>query len=515
METSAAHTITKSEKNLASGFFFLLLAALLSFQTLIYFEYNLEWVDTDQFFMWTGVYDFSNGFFNEPRYYGQNYNTFLEALIAVPFYKLGLHVYQALPLATNLIFLFPLITSAVLLFRAQKPWQAIAFLALILCMNPAYFLLNAQPRGFVTGFFFCAFYLQSFLKPDNKRWLFINSAAGVLAYFINPNSLLLTVPLFAYLFYTHYRKGWYWGLTALAGLLYLPLDYFFNHFYRQHPDYIKTDLIMEFGLRYLKENLSALNQTFAQLSFFSEQAAIGLLLTIALLLFFLFRHKRKAMLFAGVSFLLFLLISMTVSKTRDGGTWVYLSYSRMYLGIPLVLAFFISAVPLNFKTLCYLLIPAALIHLSFNFITQEQQLKTHFDEKNWNALYLIPLEKAIDASNFYGQKCKEQEVDFILVSHRFWAVNTICYGGKALDKNYPESMETVWDKRYKVRNMYENKVVAKFILLSTTSNIAEELAPERGFKITKLDDYGLALVTDNTLPLSEFIKLERQHEMPY
>lgn len=493
---------------------FLLFAGLVAFQTLVYFEYNLKWIDTDQFFMWTGVYDFAAGHFYEPRYYGQNYNTFLEALVAVPFYKMGLPVYQALPLATNLLFLFPIFTSVVILYRAGKIWHALTFLCIILCMNSAYFLLNSLPRGFVTGLFFCSFFLKSFLNPNHKGWLVSNTAAGVLAYFVNPNSLVLTVPLLTYLFFMNFRHRWYYWWTGAAALLFLPFDYFFNHFYRLHPDYIKTELIMDFGLRYLSENLTDLSRAFAQITPFTEQKVIWLVSLTGLITAGLILQKRKQLVLAFCSLLIFLLVSMTLGKTRDGGVWVYLPFSRMYLGIPLVLAFFVSTLDLN-KKLLLILIPLSVLNLSVNLQKHVEQFKWHYEPQNWNALSLISLESALDTRAFYGAKCKEQKADFLLVSHRFWAVNPICYGGKPLDENYPETMETKWDKRYMVRNKYENKVIPRFILISTTYDIADKLGQHSAFEITKLDDYGLALITNNTLPLNQFIELEKQQEIPY
>ncbi len=66
-----------------------------------------------------------------------------------------------------------------------------------------------------------------------------------------------------------------------------------------------------------------------------------------------------------------------------------------------------------------------------------------------------------------------------------------------------------------VRNKYENKVIPRFILISTTYDIADKLGQHSAFEITKLDDYGLALITNNTLPLNQFIELEKQQEIPY
>ena len=91
-----------------SLFVFILLLALIVLNRILIFNSANQYVDSDQPFQWQGTKDYSEGKFYEPRFYGQNYNTFLEALVAVPFYKAGLPVYKAVPLATHFLFLFPL-----------------------------------------------------------------------------------------------------------------------------------------------------------------------------------------------------------------------------------------------------------------------------------------------------------------------------------------------------------------------------------------------------------------------
>src|SRR4051812_45399419 len=90
----------------------------------LFFEVNLGLIDSDQPFMWIGAKDYSNGYFFEPRFYGQDYNTFLEALIAVPFIRLNMPVYVAVPLVTHLILLLPFLFTGFYLFVHQKKEQA-------------------------------------------------------------------------------------------------------------------------------------------------------------------------------------------------------------------------------------------------------------------------------------------------------------------------------------------------------------------------------------------------------
>ena len=77
---------------IADLLFWSFIALALYLRLWIHYNINLRIVDSDQMYLWLGVRDFSMGHFYEARYYGQNYNTFMEALFAVPLYLCGLKV---------------------------------------------------------------------------------------------------------------------------------------------------------------------------------------------------------------------------------------------------------------------------------------------------------------------------------------------------------------------------------------------------------------------------------------
>ena len=64
-------------------------------------NFGFVYVDADQTVMWSGLLDYSSNTWHEPRFYGQNYNSMLESLLAVPLYKLGVPAYIALPIITT------------------------------------------------------------------------------------------------------------------------------------------------------------------------------------------------------------------------------------------------------------------------------------------------------------------------------------------------------------------------------------------------------------------------------
>ena len=131
---------------------------------------KFAWVytDSDQSIMWAGLSDYSNGIFKEPRFYGQNYNTFLEAFLAVPLFERGIRPNVALPLITSFLALLPfVILSLFTLLKKSNLIMSLLILAMPLMLPVSYGMLTSMPRGFVTGIAIAglagvgAFYIRS------------------------------------------------------------------------------------------------------------------------------------------------------------------------------------------------------------------------------------------------------------------------------------------------------------------------------------------------------------------
>ena len=178
-----------SDKFLNFVFIFSLIPVFFT-RLFIYLKYNLNYIDSDQAYMWAGALDYSNGYFYEPRYYAQDYNTFMEALFAVPLIWFNVKAYYAVPLATHFIALFPYIFTSAYLFMKQQKIQALLVLALVLCMPVENDLLNTLPRGFVTGLFFCSFFIVNILNPNHLHTFALNACMAVIGFYVNPTQLL-------------------------------------------------------------------------------------------------------------------------------------------------------------------------------------------------------------------------------------------------------------------------------------------------------------------------------------
>ena len=186
---------------------FLLLLILLCFDrilTLINFGFN--YTDLDQIILWNGATDYAKGIFYEPFFYGQPYNYMVEALAAVPMLWFGVPVYQALPITTVIISIFPFIFLAFVFKKYEYHFWAIICLALPLVLPLEFSLLTTISRGFIQAHLFLPFLflpLLDPLRPRNVTILYIFSAISII---MNPSAGILVGPLFLYVYSYHFKS---------------------------------------------------------------------------------------------------------------------------------------------------------------------------------------------------------------------------------------------------------------------------------------------------------------------
>ena len=473
-------------------------------KSIIYFQYSLQLIDTDQAYMWQAATDFANGHFYEPRYYGQNYNTMLEAFLAAPLLFLKIPVYASLPLVTIILSLFPFLFSAFFLFLKNQKVSALIVLSILICLPAQFDLLTSLPRGFVTGLFFTSFFICSIISPQNMRLLFLNTAMALLAYFVNQNSVLVSIPFLFYLFLINYQKRIYFIVTCSALLLAIPLDFFFNQFYRLHPDYVLQSTFNTFSLKYFIQAISHLDERFQHIGFFIPNQCYTLMLALGLLSWLLFKQNKKAFK-AFVVFIAIILFSFFASKVSDGSNWVYMSYSRMYLGIPIYIALFLPLIRFNLNKIALVLLCLPLLFSIYKLGFIKSELKKEDQRTISRGVRLLSLESCMDITKFYKNKSEENNCHFLLVSSTFWLNTIVSNAGPALYKDYPDNQETRFEKRYWLRNKNKNRLISKFIFLSSDYNLNLLLPTKQKFELIKLDDYGLYLVKNNQLKMGEFI----------
>ena len=509
--TQKNNLFTKKEFVLNATFVLLILIILIS-RVLIFFKVNLPFIDSDQPFMWAGVKDYSEGKFYEPRFYGQDYNTFLEALFAVPLYWLKIPVYYALPIATHFLSIFPFLFTAIYLFFKQRKENALVVLCVLLCLPWAYDVMSGIPRGFVSGLFFSSFFIISSLNPENLKWVFINSVLAIIGYFVNPNSILVSAPLLFYLFLTNVKKNNYYIVTGAALLSAIPLYFIFNYFYKIHPDYVVLGLEYNFTTVYFWDILTHLDRHFAHINFFIEERAFFVLSVLALLGIILFRKNKKAF-FAFLSFFGVILLSFFSAKTKDGVVWPFYSFSRIFLGIPLFIAFATSFINLRSRSVIIFIVVLSLGFSAYKFSDFNRSLDYYTKHiEKWNGVHLMSINSVFESLNFFKKKCEENKSEHFVISNTFWLCTYMNYGGSAIMKDFPTTEESAAERRYWVREGNKDKVFEKFVFLSARFDFDKRLKGNEKFTMKRLDDYGLFLVEKNQVPNKDFLSLVRELE---
>jgi len=487
---------------------FLLLLSLLLFNRLLIFQTANQYVDSDQPFMWQATKDFSEGKFYEPRFYGQNYNTFLEALVAVPFYKAGMPVYQAVPLATHVLFLFPLFFSLIYLYKTGRRRQAIAGASLLLCLCISFDIVTSAPRGFVTGLFFTSFFVMSFHRPQDLRLLLLNGLLLCIGYFVNPNIALAGGPLMFYALIHNYRRPGFYAVCALMLVSFIPLYYFFDAFYERHPEYIVYELINSFSPEYFIQNINNLDACFTHIGFFIENKSFTLLAAMAAMLLATWFAGPKVF-YTWLVFLGILAIALFAGKTREGTLWPFYSYSRMYLAVPFVFVWLIGLLPFRSSTVLLLLLAAALIFETKRLQTTRTQVDEIARAEHATGVRIFPLTAVLEGINFYKNFCDKNQVDHLLISTTFWLGPYLAYGGPAVHPDFPSTEETWADRRYWIRLEKQQEIYPRFVLISINFDFDKKVKGHYPFEVQRLDDYGCFLIKDNQLRNKDFMDIVR------
>lgn len=493
----------QTSKILKILFFAFLLVVIISHLAL-YFLLNFTYIDSDQPIMWLGAQDFSKGIFHVPRFYGQDYNTMLEALLAVPFLKLGMQVYQCVPLVTHMLALFPFLFISAYLFYIHKKPQALMVLGGLLCLTTGYDMMNSIPRGFVTGIFFTSFFVISLHHPEKYGYILINSFLAYIAFLVNPNSVVISIPCLFYLWLQNYTNRKFYVCVLIGCILGLPVDYGLNHFYKIHPNYVVHGGESDFSFSYFIDAITHLNDRFAHISPFADQQGITLLILLACLLLVFYR-KNKALFYSTLVMIFIVLVSFSYSKTADGVSWPFYSYSRMYLGIPILLVLFVSLLEIRISKLFFVCAAISFLFSCYKFATLSKNIAYHTQPEKWQHLQLISLADMKEYVDKFRIMAKEYHADEVVLVELYWRQDFVIYGGPTLFNDYPQTLNPHYDRRTWHMQEEDTLVRKSFIILCGKNDYFETHKIPSG-KLTRINEWGVFLVTENELPTLSFLR---------
>lgn len=319
-------------------------------------------------------------------------------------------------------------------------------LCVMLCMPVGYDIMNTINRGFTNGLFFTTFLIVSMHNPHHKIYIGLNVFLAYVGYLVLPNSLLVTLPVLFYLFLLNYKDKLFYVVSAFAIVCGTPLDYLLNHFYKIHPEADIYKYKTDFGFNYLTDALNHLDDRFAHIGFFVEESCTATLIVFLLFGFCLYKKSLNHFIVFLV-FICILLIGFSTNKSTDGALWPFYSYSRLYLGIPIMIYLFLAMLnPISNKFI-YFICFTTLGFTIFKYGTFKQKIAYHVDEKKWDHLNLISLKDLKSCLEVYKNQCQKNNVNTLLIIDNAWRGDFINYAGPALFDDYPNTFKPSFERR--------------------------------------------------------------------
>jgi hypothetical protein len=504
---SLVNFVSKKENMITCSIFISLCLLNILYRLLVLKQFAFAYTDSDQVVMWCGVKDFSLGQFHEPAYYGQNYNSMIEALFASILFK-WVAPSHALPLVTSCFALFPyFIVSGICYFKKHKV-QAFIILSIPLLLPPEYDLITSMPRGFVTGIFFAIIGSIAVYYPEKKWGFFLFSFFNMIGISLNPNAILITLSIGLILFFKNYKRMPFY-LYTLGGVVLGALPYIYTqHFYEQHPKYIvHGQWKLEFSIEYLKQFFLDSNRNFAYVvpGYWYQSGILFLMLLAFIILLFKQKQLIKACVLCILLF--FVLLTLGVNKIYDGDETIFYHYSRMFLALPVILALFIGFIKIgNRKLIICIIVFSAFSFFSFKAMILEESISEGVKQAQNGTITIAQVEEVLTSCEAINVVCKQQEVDLVMIVN-LWSDNFIDYGCQACDESFPPTIYPKGDRRT-WRLLEEKNKINKTILFldqGKAMNKAIEDPETKGLMIVSLGNQ-MYLLKNNTLTTMELIQ---------
>lgn len=470
-------------------------------------KFGFVYSDADQVMMWIGSSDFHNLEFYEPAYYGQNYNTMLEALLAAPFFKYAAP-YYILPIVTSILAILPYFILSIVYYHKQLKVQALFALAMPLLLPLENDFITTMPRGFVTGLFFAANACVFIYYPNNKWRFFLFSFLSLTALALNPNAVLLLLPCGLLLLAENYKNKLFYIHSIIGALLGAIYPFYMSYFYTHHPNYVVHEL---WHIRFLFDNLmvglSDLNTFFGNVTplFWGQYIFLILLFIIIPIIFKI--QKQQVWFIISIITVISTMLTFGIGKIYDGDGSIFLPHSRMYLAVPFMFILWFSFMRIkNWKFLAFIIVGIACCSFTHRTIVMDDVVEHAVIPSVYPRLTVYNVEASMTDCQRIHELDKKYHVERIIVA-RHWADKYLSYGCPSCNTEIPLTLTPSNDRRT-WRLLQEKDKVYKTILLIDESDKIEKEAVAPGKKPVELQSLGnhTFLLQNNSLTILELIK---------
>lgn len=468
-------------------------------------HFTFRYVDDDQSIMWFGAKEFSEGGFHEPYFFGQPYNTLFESLIAVPFIKLGISYPVALTVMMSFVTLFPYFLISSLLFRRGKEIQSLFILSILLVLPNEFGMITAISRGCSVGIFFAGFALSQLFSSGKWRF-FLFGFFAMLGMYANQNAAVILFPAGLLLLLENWKDKIFYIHNFIGGILPAVLWYFSVHFYKIHPENIVHE---SWPLRF---NIYSMTIS-SIIGFFNDVVPVfwgmGWMIFILLLafVFFLFKQKQSKSAIALIGGIALLLFSLGINKVHDGYSTVFYSWSRMFIGVPLLFAVFGSKIDLSKisnRILTFLwLIPISFFILKCSIVSKCVDREIHV--KKERNMFVSEISELKNSCQKIQSVSKEFKVDLIVIGNEDHK-QLFNYACPCLLDSFPQTIEPDRDRRTWVLQEEEGKVRTNILFVAVFEDLFAEQLKLNGEIINVSADPPMYLLKNNNLKTGELLR---------
>lgn len=487
--------------------FLILLGLLLVSKAISLVGFSFEYTGNDDLIFWQMAKDYSQGIFHEPFMYGQNYNYGIESLFSVPLQLLGVPLRYALPITTAWMGIFPFVVFAFGLFKKKHITSAYLFLLIPVLMPIEYDIITTITRGFINGLFFVSFLIFPVLSPFKSRSFLVFGLFSSLAVVTNPNSALIVLPIGLYLFFFNWNSVLFYVFTFLA-LIPVFVGYFFSkYFYEIHPDFVVHQLPeLTYSFTRVWETLQQMDRSFAYLTpiFFGGNWLVLLFLFFGSIFLIKKDWRMGFSLLIGVIFILF---SLGINKVEEGVGVIFFSPTRMFLALPLLLAFTFSWI---FKgkisywaNLIFVFISILFVGLKFLWI--EDTVSDHTFKRSYGPVAIENIEVLTSQCEGFNSVIQRKKVDLVVFTlsskKNVPEISFYNFGCELLVPDFPESTMLHKERRTWLYTKHKSKIIGSMLFLNYEFN--EELIKSSGLEYEIISEIPDALLIQNneyTLP---------------
>lgn len=499
--------------------YFFLCALVVFDRFLLLQDFGFKYVGSDDTIFWQGANDYMHGAFYTPYFYGQNYNFMLESVFAVPLLLFHVPFYIALPVASSFTTLFPFFLFSFVLLRRNYFIEALLFLSIPLLLPIEYGILTSISRGFVSSLFFGGFFIFPLLDPHKKSLWALTAFLTSFAYFVNPSSIVFSFPVCFYLLAHHFKSGSFYIIFLTSAFPPVIAGSIATDFVTARSDYnIHPAIPLEFHSNLFSKTLTTLDSYFSYFTPLGWFAGwLGLVIIFLIGARLLKTDEKKGItLIAGV---LFIFLSLGISKVHDHLNTIFLSSARLYLCIPLFtgLAFFWGrrllpvSDPMMLSAIVGVCISVFLIKASFLDMIIDKYTQT----KNYGAVAIKKVDELCNECNRIQDSLAVYPSSLVIFAPSWQPklnvpeMEFLTYACPLLKKDFSTTIISIYERRAWIYQQEKWKIEKNILFYNSDVDLGI-LRSMNNCRILSEQDPKMFIVTNNTLPtdsLMRFLKI--------